>query len=204
MESSEKICCTTKDNRPQKGFMAGIIYGILPHSFCIAFLLFSIIGSVTATAYLKKFLMIPNLFPILVVLSLALATLSSLIYLKRAKCLCVSGIKARWKYISILYSSTVLVNLLIFLVLFPLVANLNQKPSMVLGNQSAKISLNVKIPCSGHAPLIIDELKKDSAVQSVNYSLPNDFQIQYDPEKTSPEKITSIEIFKTYPATILN
>ena len=33
-------CCQTKDNY-QKGFLSGLLYGLIPHSFCIAFLILS-------------------------------------------------------------------------------------------------------------------------------------------------------------------
>ena len=205
MEQKEnKTCCVDTKENSKRGLLSGILYGLIPHSFCLAFILFSVIGATVATAFLKKFLLIPYLFPILVTLSLILATISSLIYLKRTNCLCTQGLKDKWKYITILYSSTILVNLLVFFVLIPAVVNITPQKASAQNNQLAELSLNVKIPCSGHASLIIDEIKKDSAVQSVKYSLPDNFQIKYNPVKTSREKITGIEIFKTYPATVIN
>jgi hypothetical protein len=204
MEQKENTCCVDKKDNSKKGLLAGILYGLIPHSFCLAFILFSVVGATVATAFLKKFLLIPYLFPMLVILSIILATTSSLIYLKRTNCLCAQGLKDKWKYITILYSSTILVNLLIFFLIIPMVVNINPVKATIQGEQSAKMSLNVNIPCSGHASLIIDELKKDSAVQSVKFALPSNFEINYDPQKTSPEKIAQIEIFKTYPATVIN
>lgn len=196
MEQKEISCCTTAKNNPNKGFLSGILYGLIPHTFCIAFILFSIIGTVAATAFFKKFLMIPYFFHFLVFVSLLLATISSVIYLKRMNCLCVSGMKRKWKYITILYSTTILINLLMFFVIFPALTNIS--PGNAVGNYPADLSIAVQIPCSGHAPLIVDELKKDSGVGSVIFKMPDIFKIKYDPEKTSPEKIASLEIFKTY------
>jgi len=200
MERKEKICCTATKYKPNKGILSGILYGLVPHAFCIAFILFSIIGAVAATTFLKKFLLIPYFFHFLVFISLLLATISSVIYLKRAGCLCVSGIKNKWKYITTLYSVTILINLLMFFVVFPVLANINSNNIISQEKYLANLSLAVQIPCSGHAPLIIDELKKDSGVGFVRFEMPDIFEIKYDPEKTSQEKIISLEIFKTYKA----
>lgn len=195
----EDICCTTAKNSPNKGILSGLLYGLVPHSFCIAFIIFSTIGAVTATAFLKKFLLIPYFFHFLVFISLLLATISAVIYLKKADCLCLPGIKRKWKYISILYSATILINLLMFFVVFPALANIN--PQNTINQQGlADLSIAVQIPCSGHAPLIIDEIKKDNGVGFVAFQMPNVFKIKYDNKKTSPEKIISSEIFKTYKA----
>lgn len=199
MTEEEKNCCTPTKNNQNKGILSGILYGLIPHFFCIAFILLSIIGAVTASVFLKKFLTIPYFFHILVFVSLLLATISSIIYLKKAGCLCVSGIKNKWKYITTLYSTTILINLLMFLVIFPALANMNSN-TINQEKYSANLLITVQIPCSGHAPLIINELKKDGGVGSVRFEVPNAFKIQYDPEATSPEKITSLEIFKTYKA----
>ena len=214
MEEKENLCCESAKNKKSKGVLSGVLFGLIPHSFCIAFALFSIIGAVAATTFLKKFLLIPHLFPFLIIISFLLATISSVIYLKRNECLCASGIKNKWKYISVLYCSTILVNLLMFFVVLPALANVNiqkttngnQMTQKVLGqsNSLSNLSINVDIPCSGHASLIIDEIKKNSDVQSVKFDLPSTFEIKYDPTKTTPEKIVALEIFKTYKATIIN
>jgi len=204
MEKQEKSCCQTETGKKSSGILSGTLLGILPHSFCIAFALFSIIGAVTASTFLKKFLLIPNFFLYLVIVSLILATFSSAIYLKKNKCLCATGIKNKWKYIFTVYSATILVNLFMFFVILPALANANFQN--VLGeekNNLSKLSIKVDIPCSGHASLIIDEVRKNSDVDSVTYSTPDKFDIKYDPGKITPEAITSLEIFKTYPAKII-
>ena len=89
-----------------------------------------------------------------------------------------------------------------FFVVFPSLANINQEAISDKESSLAKLSINVQLPCTGHAPLIINEIRKNSSVQSVKFSMPNNFEIIYDPEKTTPEKIASLEIFKTYEATL--
>jgi len=202
MEQTEKNCCAKTKADTSKGISSGIFYGLFPHSFCIAFVVFSIIGAVTAAAFLKRFLLIPNFFYFLVLFSLILATVSSVIYLKKSNCICISGIRKKWKYITTLYLSTIMANALMFFVVFPALANITQKNATILGESSANFSLSVQIPCTGHAPLIIDEIKKDNGVQFVEFNTPDIFKIKYNPNETSPEKIASAEIFKTYEATI--
>jgi hypothetical protein len=198
MESQEKSCCTVAPDKKDRGILTGIIYGLIPHIFCIAFILFSIIGSIVATAFLKKLLLIPYFFQLLVIVSLLLATISSTIYLKKNGCLCASGIRKKWKYLTTLYALTILINLLMFLVVFPLLANTNSANAINPEKYPTSLSMAVQIPCSGHAPLIIDELQKNNGIGSVKFRMPNLFDVQYDPSLISPEKIISSEIFKTY------
>lgn len=204
MKIKKSVCCekTATKERRSGGIWSGILFGILPHSFCVAFALFSIIGAVAFTAFFKKFLLIPYFVHFLVLISLLLVTISAVIYLKKCNCLCVAGIKNKWKYISTIYSITVLINLLMFFAIIPALANVGSKESKNLENNLSSLSINVEIPCSGHATLIMDELKKDNGVDWVKFDMPNAFEIKYDSEKTSPKEIISLEIFKTYPVTI--
>ena len=94
-----------------------------------------------------------------------------------------------------------------FFVVFPYFSNINAKnpaSQKVLGqeNNLSEVSINVDIPCSGHAPLIIDEIKKNISINLVIFKNPNSFDIEYDSKLTSPEKILALDIFKTYPARI--
>ena len=79
---------------------------------------------------------------------------------------------------------------------------------MNLGKQAsaaetgASLTMEVQIPCSGHAPLIIGELKKLDGIGNVKFRTPNFFDINYNPQKTTPEKIASLEIFKEFKAVI--
>lgn len=191
----ENNCCPTNN---KKGVISGLLYGLLPHSFCIGFILFSVIGAASAAAIFRQFLLFPYFFQFLVIFSFLMATLSAVIYLKKMKCFCKEGIKSKWKYLTILYSATILTNLLMFFVIFPAIANSNSKN---VENSTASLFLSVQIPCSGHAPLITDELKKDPGVGSIKFKLPNVFEISYNPEKTSPAKILSLDIFQTFKAT---
>jgi hypothetical protein len=202
MGQNKKSCCVGAKDGRHKGVLPGVLYGLIPHSFCIAFAVFSIVGATAATVFLKKFLLVPNLFVFLVLISLLLATVSAVIYLKKSSCLCVSGIKSKRKYIAITYLSTILVNLLMFFVVLPAIVNLNAQKVLGQEGNFSELSIDVQIPCSGHASLIIDEIKKNCDVRSVEFRMPGNFDIKYDPQKTTPEKIAGLEIFKTYPAKI--
>jgi hypothetical protein len=53
MKNSEiqKNCCEKTDSKSdKKGFISGILYDLIPHTFCIAFIIFTILGATTATA----------------------------------------------------------------------------------------------------------------------------------------------------------
>jgi len=66
------------------------------------------------------------------------------------------------------------------------------------------IILKVDIPCSGHAPLISEELKTINGIQEVKYSTPNIFAVKYDSGRTSKTEILKLAVFKEYPATVLS
>ncbi len=202
-------CCDKENKKIKgKGIFSGILYGLIPHTGCIAFIIFSVIGATAATAFFRRFLLIPYFFYILVGISFILATVSAIIYLKRNDILSVPGIKKKWKYLSALYGTTISVNLLFFLVIFPVVANLDlnsfkNAASIVDSQELSSITLEVSIPCSGHAPLITEELKKIKGVKNVEFKLPNIFDVSYDSLETSKEKILALEIFNTYQAIIV-
>lgn len=88
---SDKDCCQPSKENEKFGGIKGILYGLLPHTFCIAFVVASIIGATAATAFFKKFLLLPYFFEILVGLSLVFATLSAVFYLKRNSLFSVGG-----------------------------------------------------------------------------------------------------------------
>jgi copper chaperone CopZ len=208
MKNSEiqKNCCEKTDSKSEKkGFISGILYGLIPHTFCIAFIILTVLGTTTATAFLKPFLINRYFFYILIGLSIFFATISAIIYLKKNAILSFQGIKRKWKYLSILYGTTIFVNLLFFMVIFPYLANLNRvQPSTFIGvTPLSSITLKIDIPCPGHASLIIDELKKIEGVEGVKFSFPNLFDVKYDPSKTSKEKLLSLGVFNTYKATLI-
>lgn len=195
-----KNCC----KKPKKGY-EGILYGIIPHIGCIAFVVFTVLGVTAATAVFKPLLMSSYFFYILILISFALAAISASIYLKRNDSLSITGIKHHSRYLSILFGTTIAVNLLLFLVIFPYTANIGPKqglPSGVLSlAEPNKLTLSVAIPCPGHASLITGELNKLGV--SSKFRMPNYFDVTYDSEKISVDDILALDIFKTYNAKIL-
>ena len=200
---NENSCCQPIKSKKPSGLVSGLLYGLLPHTFCIAFVIFSVVGATVATTIFRKILLVPYFFQILVTLSFIFATISAVLYLKRNKSLSSEGIKTNWRYLAILYGTTVGINLLFFLVIFPLATNFNSKVSqpVVIASQNYSTAvLKVAIPCSGHAPLITDELKKIRGVLEVKFGLPNYFTVNYDANQVKIENLLGLEIFKTYKA----
>jgi len=79
-------CCARGNSsarQEKRGFWQGLLLGLAPHSFCILFILFSIAGATAGASLMKKFLILPYFFPILIALSLVFATLSASFYLRR-------------------------------------------------------------------------------------------------------------------------
>lgn len=206
-----KKCCENKSyethgtNKTNNGFLHGILYGLLPHSFCIAFILFSVIGATAATTIFKSLLLIPNFFQILIAISFIFAAISAAIYLRRKNKLSLGGIRENKGYLGILFGTTIAVNLLLFLVIFPAVANRGTVRGVgeirYIG-EIKTINLAVKIPCSGHASLIIGEIRKVGGVRDVSFSLPNVFTVSFDPQETNQEEILQLPIFKSFPAVL--
>ncbi len=196
--------CDDNDNE-KKSFLQGAVYGLIPHTGCIAFVVASILGVTVAIDFFKPFLMNPYFFHVLVAISLAFATLSSVLYLRKNGFLSLTGAKRKWKYLSIMYTSTVGVNLLFFLVLFPLLANVSASPIQALTTgESSTLLLEVDIPCPGHAPLISEELKSLNGITRIQFTSPNIFDVNYDPAKVTKEEILSLEVFKVYKASVID
>ena len=221
--NQNKSCCENKTKVESNDIWSGVIYGVTPHIGCIAFIIFSVLGVTTATALFKPLLLNPYFFYILIAISIVFATVSAFIYLKKhgvfvynktpegtSVTFSKEGIKSKWKYLSILYGTTIGVNLLLFMIIFPLVANISlpSAGSLVAAAETenltgiSSLKLKVDIPCSGHAPLISQELKSITGVVDVQFSFPNIFNVKYDSTKTSKEQILSLEVFKTYKATL--
>jgi hypothetical protein len=196
-------CCqpvTKPENH--KGIFWGIVYGILPHIFCIVFIILSVIGATAGAAFFGRFLAMPFFFPGLIALSFVFATISATLYLKRSQRLSFEGIENSKKYLGILYGTTLGIGLLIAYVVFPwIISATNSTPATQTQNE-ASLTIQVAIPCPGHAPLIIDALKKLNGVRDVQFTAPDIFKISYDQNNTTPQAITSLDIFKTYKATI--
>lgn len=197
-------CCGVKDQKDH-GIAKGIIYGLFPHSFCILFILLSIIGATTGSIFLSKFLTIPYFFESLMAISFLFAAISAIIYLKKNNCLNLEGIRKKRNYLIILFGITLVANLSMFYLVFPLIAKMDNKKEVVALNESEnfkneEIEIQVEIPCSGHSFLIRSELKKLSGVKSVEFIPLNKFKVAYDPNEVGKEEILELEIFKTYKA----
>jgi copper chaperone CopZ len=193
-----------------KTILQGVAYGLIPHIGCIAFIIGSILGVTVLMQFFKPLLMNQYFFYILIAISLAFATISSALYLKNNGLLSSVGMKKKWKYLSTMYGSTIGINLLVFMLIFPLLANVSASSpgtgTLVAASNgtSASLKLQVDIPCSGHAPLISQELKSVNGVAGIQFNLPNTFYVTYDSTKTSKQQILSLEVFKTYKATVLD
>jgi len=230
MEQKNECCETRKDSEDKKpnGLLEGIIYGLVPHTGCIAFVLFAIVGATTMSALFQPLLMSRNLFYGLILLSFAFATLSATIYLNKRGLLSAGGIAKAKGYLSVLYGTTAVVNLLFFFVIFPILANAVPAPSVGVTAAASLCALNatsdcqspataqaqpavqtvlstltirVDIPCSGHAPLIESELYKLNGIKNVKFTPANQFTVSYDPTVATKDGILNLGIFKTYPAT---
>jgi hypothetical protein len=198
-----------------------VFYGLVPHTFCILFIVLSVVGATAATSVIKRFMYFRYLFQAVVALSLVFATVSSVLYLRRNGILSPQGARFKWKYLSVMYGTTVGINLLFFLVVFPLLANVDftrgaveartieasvQQLSGVAAFPSASgpqesLKLQVAIPCPGHAPLIMDELKKVAGITAVKYAYPNNFLVSFDPTECSRSQILGLEVFQEFKAT---
>lgn len=210
----QKPACCQPVEKKGKGLFTGLLYGLIPHTFCIAFILLSVIGATAASTLLRSILLVPYLFQIMIGLSVVFATLSAVIYLRRMGYLSLTGARTKWRYLGVLYGTTIAINLLLFLVVFPAVANATprvQAQGLPASGQTAgapaalpantqQVSLDVEIPCSGHAPLISGDLLSLKGVLAVRFELPSRFVVDYDPAQVTLEQILALEIFKTYKA----
>jgi hypothetical protein len=211
-------CCRPAPEKKHQGFLMGLLYGLVPHTFCILFIVLSVIGATAATSLVKRVLYVPYFFQLLVVLSVAFATLSAILYLRRNGLLSWRGAGRKWRYLTIMYTTTIAINLLFFRVIFPAVANLDlgdkSLAAPVLAQEvtaasdspslgvTKSVTLEVDIPCSGHAPLIIDELKKVQGISEITYRQPNLFEVSYLPDQVDLEKILAQEVFVSFKAKV--
>lgn len=174
----------------------GLISGILPHSFCILLIALSALGAAIPFAVAGKALFTPYLLPLLIIISVAATVVSSAIYLKRLGMLNAAGIKSKWKYLTLMFSVTAAVNILMFFVIFPAAANMGAKAG---GGELSKADIRVEIPCSGHAFLVSSALKKSDGVRSVSFKMPDRFEVEYDPKITSLGQIAAADVFQYFP-----
>ena len=113
------------------------------------------------------------------------------------------GIRRKWRYLVTMYGTTIGVNLLLFLLIFPMLANVSAAGGNGAESDST-VMFSVNIPCSGHAPLISEELKTIDGVNAIKYSFPNNFEVSFDSAKTSKQEMLDLEVFDEYPATVID
>lgn len=192
--------------KKQNNTLKAMVYGLVPHIGCIGFIVGSVLGVSVLMQFFRPLLMSRYFFYGLVALSLGFATVSVVLYLRNNELLSVKGLQRKWKYVSITYSSTLGVNLALFLIVFPMLANVSASSGsdQISFGSIDSIILKVDIPCSGHAPLISEELKTINGIQEVKYSTPNVFAVKYDSGRTSKTEILKLTVFKEYPATVLS
>ncbi|MBU7021688.1 MAG: metal-transporting ATPase [Theionarchaea archaeon] len=192
----------------KSGAARGIVYGLLPHTGCIAFIAASVTGATAAMNFLRPLLMNPYFFHLLVVISLGAATFSSILYLRKNGILSLSGMKRKWKYLSIMYSSTAGVNILFFMIVFPLLAHASITGQGIGPNSDiqalSSVRFSVDIPCPGHAPLVSEELSSLPGVVAIQFGFPHYFDVIYDSTRTSTQELLSLEVFKVYEATVMD
>jgi len=93
------------------------------HTFCIAFILFTILGVTVAAGVVRSVLLVPYFFQLLVGFTVVMATVSAVFYLRRNGMLSWAGARRKWRYLSVLYGTTIGVNILLFTLIFPALAN---------------------------------------------------------------------------------
>lgn len=196
----------------KQGLWQGIAYGLIPHIGCIAFIIGSVLGVTVLMQFFKPFLMNRYFFYILILISLMFATISAVLYLRKNGFLSLAGIKRKWRYVLTMYGSTIGINLLLFMVIFPLLANVSVSAPLTgnaistagyVQNDLSIIKLKVDIPCPGHAPLISQELKSIDGIADIKFGFPNIFDVKYDASKASKQQILSLDVFNTYKAIVL-
>jgi len=196
-------------NTKNRTLLEGIAYGLVPHIGCIAFIVGSILGVTVLMEFFKPVLMNRYFFHALMALSISFATLASVLYLKRNSLFSFAGAKRKWQYLSTMYGSTIGINLVLFMLIFPLLANVTTVSAtgdvVALANPDdvSLLKISVDIPCPGHAPLISEELKSINGVMGIQFSFPNIFDVKYDSSLTSKSEMLSLDVFKEYPASVL-
>ena len=70
-------------------------------------------------------------------------------------------------------------------------------------SSNEELTLKVSIPCPGHASLITGELYNLQGVSNVDYRTGHYFDILYDGSLTKQEEILGLEVFDSYPATVV-
>ena len=196
LKNKEKIpgCCQKKS----KGVKDGILSGIIPHAGCIAILLFAVLGGKIANSFFRKFLFNSYYLYIIFALSFVIAIISAFLYIRRFS---DKRIKSHRKYLIVLFSSVIIINLLMIYLVFPYATNLSGKVVKGdIGEESKILKLSFDIPCSGHAPLVISELGKVEGIEGTKYISGKSFEVYYNPIKITKEQILSLDVCKEFNA----
>ncbi len=212
-------CCKENEKKAKnrKGFLSGVLFGLTAHSFCILFIVLTALGVSTLTAIIRPLFMSRYFFHALVLMALVFATLSAVIYLKKSNLLSLVGIKEKRNYLLILYSTTIAINLLLFIIVFPIAANVSGGLSLkeaisssfiksnksIISDNEELLILQTDIPCSGHAYLVFADLDDFPGVNNINFRFPNIFEIIYDKEITTIDNIMAVEVFQEYETLII-
>jgi hypothetical protein len=195
------------------GWLQGLLYGLIPHTLCIAFIVLSIAGATAATSVLARLFYLPHFIEIIIGLAFLFATLSAAIYLARNGLLSRAGIRFKRSYLLTMYATTIAINLLFFWVVFPTLARVSLPTASAqavpvapvavpAGQQLASVTLEVAIPCSGHAFLVISELDKVDGVMGTVFADPNLFQVDYDASQVTLDTILAQPVFQSFAATV--
>lgn len=187
----------SKSREERKGLLHGIASALIPHIGCIAIIFFALTGITAGSVFFKKFLLVKWIFPAMVLLSLAIATLSAVLYLRRD---CCQTRRSKIKYITFLFGSVLIVNIFMLFIIFP--AAVNAGTGKVTAGDYKIVKLKVDIPCPGHAQLIKDELIKLDGVSEVEFKTPDFFDVKCD-KRLSEEEILSLDIFKEFPGRVI-
>jgi hypothetical protein len=171
-DKKNKDCCNTNNkNENVNGFWSGLLYAIIPHSFCILFVVLSIIGATFATQILRQFLMLPYFMPMLIGLSLLFASISAIFYLKRINNLSWKGIVLKRNYLIILFSTTLIVNILFFNYVMPIIGGI--KPINNSSAQNSATQCNIPTEVFSKTP---NEQKNDLPKNKSNDGIPTQTQ----------------------------
>jgi hypothetical protein len=92
---------------------------------------------------------------------------------------------------------------LVLLVLLLMTACSSSPTGNIVGTSTDELTLQVDIPCSGHASLITQELYTLNGVTNVEYRTGHYFDTTYDSSLTNQEEILALDVFDTYPAKIV-
>jgi len=220
----KKDSCCCHDNI-DSGAKSGIIYGIIPHSFCIIFIVCSVFGITAGSQLLRPIMLLPYFIPILIGVSLLFASIAAIIYLKKTGNLSKAGVIRKKIYLLTLFGSIIIVNVTFFKYIMPIMGGMETREKVDLLNNVGEtcdsgpvcvlsdlqegsyvgadiLMIEVDIPCPGHAFLVREDIEKLPGISDVAFQSPNIFSVTYNPSLIGRDDILKVEIFKNYKAVI--